>query len=291
MKCKCTCVQINVVFNDPNANSKAACERIVDLAEQGVQLVVFPEAYLTGYCVSCAEDAEAIAVQVLSDKGRVTQAPESVMQIWQACQRHGVHAVVGFAGKDERGLYNGAILFRPSGEMHLYKKTHLPFLGLDRFAQKGDELMLVDTAIGKIGVLICYDMRAPEPTRVLALNGADMVILPTNWPVGAEISASHISIARAAENKIFFIACNRVGEENGFRFIGQSKIIAPSGKILAGADDTAQVITAELDLQQARDKRIVNTPGEYELDLFGSRTPHLYGDITLKTDVNQTARA
>lgn len=285
------CIQSDVLFNDPGANAQVACERIEELAGQGVQLVVFPEAYLTGYCVSCAEDAQEIAVEVRSENGRVTQAHESVIQISRACQQNNMHAVVGFAGKDELGVYNGAILFRPSGEMHLYKKTHLPHLGLDRFVHTGDEFLLVDTSIGKIGVLICYDMRAPEPTRVLALNGADMVILPTNWPEGAEISADHISIARAAENKIFFIACNRAGEENGFRFIGRSKIIAPSGKVLAQADHTAQVITADLDLEQARDKRIVNKPGEYELDLFGSRTPHLYGDIALKTDVNRTARA
>jgi predicted amidohydrolase len=291
MTVRVACVQSDVVFNDPTANANAACDQITELAGQGVQLAVFPEAYLTGYCVSCAEDAEEIAIEVLSDKDRVTQAHESVIKISRACQENAMHAVVGLAGKDGQGVYNGAILFRPSGEMHLYKKTHLPHLGLDRFVHTGDEFMLVETEIGKIGVLICYDMRAPEPTRVLALRGADMVILPTNWPEGAEISADHICIARAAENKIFFVACNRVGEEHGFRFIGGSKIIAPSGKVLAQVADTSQVITADLDIEQARDKRVVNKPGEYELDLFGSRTPHLYGDITLKTNVNQTARA
>ncbi|HSH96128.1 MAG TPA: nitrilase-related carbon-nitrogen hydrolase, partial [Roseimicrobium sp.] len=102
----------------------------------------------------------------------------------------------------------------------------------------------------------------------------------TNWPVGAEISAEVIAVARAAENRVFVATCNRVGEENGFQFIGLSKVIAPSGKILASAGPAETVIIADLNLEEARQKTIVNIPGKYETAIFESRRPELYGRIS-----------
>jgi DNA-directed RNA polymerase beta subunit len=84
---------------------------------------------------------------------------------------------------------------------------------------------------------------------------------------------------RAAENKIFVLTCNRVGTENGFRFIGKSRIIDPTGRVLAEAGDDATVIIAEIDPELARAKRTVNIPDEYELDIMGCRRPELYAAI------------
>jgi predicted amidohydrolase len=152
-------------------------------------------------------------------------------------------------------------------------------LGLDRFVKAGAEIPLFETRLGRIGILICYDLRPPEATRVLALAGADVLVLPTNWPEGAETSAEHVSISRAAENRIFVATCNRVGEENGFRFIGRSKIIHPTGRVLAAADGVEETLVADLDLREARQKRTVNIPGKYEIDVMGSRRPELYGGL------------
>ena len=115
--------------------------------------------------------------------------------------------------------------------------------------------------------------------RTLALQDADLVVLPTNWPVGAETAAKPVSLVRAIENRVFLATCNRVGTEEGTTFIGLSKIIDPKGNVLAEAGAEESILVADLNLQQAREKVIVNIPGEYEMDLWGSRQPQLYEPI------------
>jgi predicted amidohydrolase len=115
----------------------------------------------------------------------------------------------------------------------------------------------------------------------LALQSADIVCLPTNWPESAQPSSDIICPARCIENNIYVAAANRVGEERGFNFIGRSKIIAPGGKILAALDNTDEAVAiAEVDVEKARTKRVVRIPGEYELELWTSRRPELYGPLT-----------
>jgi predicted amidohydrolase len=86
-------------------------------------------------------------------------------------------------------------------------------------------------------------------------------------------------VARAAENRVFMATCHRVGKDKEFCFIGKSKIIDPEGKILASAGDDEEVIRAEIDLSQARQKRTRVVPGKYEMTVFASRRPELYGEL------------
>lgn len=264
---KVASVQANVVFGDPIANAAAAAATLERLRGEGVQLAVFPEAFLTGYCVASHADAEAIAIPMTHS---------AIKSLMDECNRLGIMAVIGFAEADGRFLHNSAVLLEPGEQPRFYRKTHLPELGLDRFVVPGRELPVFETQIGRIGILICFDQRAPEPARVLALAGAEVIVLPTNWPEGAETSAEHVCIVRAAENRVFFITSNRVGEEAGFRFIGGSKIIDPTGRVLAAAGATETVIISEIDLSEAKVKRTVNVPGEYEFTVFESRRPELY---------------
>ena len=125
-------------------------------------------------------------------------------------------------------------------------------------------------------------MRFPEAARALTLRGADVIVVPTNWPEGAESSPEFLTRARAWENRVYVAACNRVGEERGARFIGRSQIISPDGQFLAQADGTSEtMLVAEIDPALARRKRIVIQPGEFELDPIGGRRPELYGDLTI----------
>ncbi|AIE86904.1 carbon-nitrogen hydrolase family protein [Fimbriimonas ginsengisoli] len=267
------CVQCNVVFGDPIANATAGAARLKGLKGEGVDLAVFPEAFLTGYCVECQADADALAIAA-------GEAPHAALTVFRdACDANDILAVVGFAEQAEGHLHNSAVLFEPGKEPRIYRKSHLPDLGLDKYVRAGSELPVFDTRLGRIGILICFDLRAPEATRVLAMQGAEILLLPTNWPEGAETSADHISIARAAENRIFVATCNRVGEENGFRFIGRSKIIHPTGRVLASAGDAEATLIVDVDLAEARQKRTVNIPGKYEVDVFESRRPELYGEL------------
>jgi predicted amidohydrolase len=106
-------------------------------------------------------------------------------------------------------------------------------------------------------------------------------VLPTNWPEGADEVSEFIVRARAYENRVNYVAVNRVGVERGFRFIGRSKVIDPSGKVLAeGSTDREEIVYATLDLEAARVKRVIIRRGEFELPLWEERRPELYRDIT-----------
>jgi len=264
------CVQSNVEFGDPSANAAKAIARLRELKSEGVDLAVFPEAYLTGYCVDSSEAACSIAIPSDADP---------LDRLRAACDEVDMLAILGFAESDGPVVHNTAALFQPGCEPCFYRKTHLPDLGLDKFVAAGQALPVFDTRLGRIGILICFDLRPPEAARVLALNGAELIVLPTNWPEGAEVSAAHISIARAAENRVFIATCNRVGVENGFRFIGTSKIIDVTGRVLAAAGASEETIVADIDLSDARQKRTVGIPGKYETEVFASRNPSLYGRI------------
>ncbi|MBN1250273.1 MAG: carbon-nitrogen hydrolase family protein [Anaerolineae bacterium] len=252
---------------------------------QGVQLSVFPECATTGYGFADLAGARAVAEPV---PGPTTAA---LIELCQAPHRGAAHqradggpyAVVGLLERtDDPGVvYNSAVLVGPEGLVGLYRKAHLPLLGVDRFTTPGDTGFQVwDTAIGRVGIEICYDLRFPEGMRVLALSGADIVALPTNWPDGSQNAPEFVTRTRALENRVFVMACNRCGEESGFWFFGHSQITDPRGAVLAEAEAGEEICIADIDPAAAREKRIVLRPGEFELDTVGDRRPELYGRIS-----------
>lgn len=265
------CVQSNVIFSEPRANLEHAKAKLRELKSKGVDLAVFPEAFLTGYCVSSRE--EALDISIPRDGSIINELKAAADEL-------GMVTVVGFAEVRGEDLYNTAVLIEPGRENRFYSKTHLPELGYDKFVLPGEEMPVFDTRLGKIGVLICFDLRPPEACRVEALAGADLIVLPTNWPEGAQFAADVMAPCRAAESGVFLATCDRVGTENGFSFIGLSKIISPRGKVLAEAGPEEETIIADVDLAQARNKRIVGIPGKYEMTIFDSRRPELYKGIS-----------
>lgn len=267
------CVQSNVVYNNPVANAESAVARIKWLAHEGADLIVFPECFLTGYCVETAEEAHRIAIPINH---------KAIRSVVEACKNSGAHCVIGYAGIDGEEVYNGACLIEPTGKVSEYRKSHLPELGFDKFVSAGNSLPVFDTALGRIGIAVCFDLRPPEVIRCLALKGAELIVLPTNWPEGAEFAPTHMAGVRANENRVFLAACNRIGTENGFTFIGKSGIWDVAGKALASAEDGDEVIAAEIDLARAREKRVRIIPGKYETTIFDSRRPDLYGALTDK---------
>ena len=251
-------------------NLDAALERLEEAAAAGAQLLVLPECAIPGYMFDSAEEALPHAEEI---PGPTTEAFE------RECARLGVHAITGLLERDGDTLYNAAILAGPDGLIGSYRKTHLPFLGVDRFVTPGDEFKVFDTALGRIGLIICYDLRFPEATRTLALHGADLVALPTNFPMAAKLQCDVIAPARAAENRIYLLVANRVGKERWGEFCGWSQIVDPYGTRLAEAGETEEtLLVADVELEKARDKDYV-VPGEYELYLFGHRRPELYGAL------------
>jgi predicted amidohydrolase len=129
-------------------------------------------------------------------------------------------------------------------------------------------------------LLICYDLRFPEPARVLALGGAQVILLSTAWPQAASLYPDFVVSTRAAENHLYLVAANRVGEERGTTYLGRSIIADPDGRVLAEADRTEEtLIYAEIDPSDSDAKQRVFRPGEYELDLFNDRRPELYSSL------------
>ena len=261
-------VQMDVAFNNPGENIARVVDYVHSLSAKGVRLAVFPECVLTGYCVSTAEEADQIGIEL-----------ELLEAIRETAADTGMVVVVGFA---EKGRYNTAALFDCDREPVFYRKTHLPELGYDKFARTGDALEVFETSVGRIGILICFDVRHPEAARTLGLKGADIIALPTNWPTGADISADNLCIARAVENKVFVMTANRIGTENGYSFLGKSKLVAPGGQILDQAvGNEEKVLIADFDLEIARNKRNVTVLGKHETTILESRRPELYGEIVV----------
>ena len=122
--------------------------------------------------------------------------------------------------------------------------------------------------------------RVPETTRVLALLGADLAILPTNWADKAMKTSGLMPKARALENHIYFAAVDRVGTESGFHYIGQSSLIDFNGDVLDSAEhDRDAILYAVIDPAAARSKLVVNIPAEYEIDRVNWRRPDMYGPL------------
>jgi predicted amidohydrolase len=266
---------MDVKFGDREGNTACLIDNIHSLSNQDVDIVVFPECAIGGYCIDAADQAFEIAI---------SRTAPYLHQIQAAVDETGVHAIFGFAEATPGGYFNTAALLTPHEESRFYRKTHLPELGYDRFVGGGDELPIFETKFGKIGILICFDIRFPEASRILALKGADAIILPTNWPKGADVSADVLAVARAVENKVYMVTCNRVGTENGFSFIGKSKIISPMGAILAEAQGDAAILIADADFEASRNKRNITIPGKHETTVFESRRPELYESILRHTE-------
>ena len=246
-------------------------------AQNGADLIVFPECAITGYVFSSREEAMPFTETIPGD---------STDRLAAYCRELGVHVVAGLLEKDVDRCYNAAVLVGPGGLVGKYRKNHLPFLGIDRFIDAGDKPFQVHkTPIGNIGIHICYDCNFPESARVMALLGADIIALPTNWPEGREKVVDYVVNARAYENRIHLVAVDRVGDERGTRFLGRSKIISASGDTLAEAGSSkGETIYAEVNLAEARQKHVILKANEFEIDIIRDRRPELYGEITrLKT--------
>ena len=266
-------VQIDIRLGDPAKNLSVMNLWARKASAQGARLVIFPECALTGYCFESVEEARLLAETIPGP---------STTTMGALARELGVYLVYGLVERDGERVFNALAFVGPEGPIgNGYRKVHLPYLGLDRFATPGDRPFCVEeTPLCRIGLHICYDAGFPESARVLTLQGADLIVLPTNWPPGSEEFAVHGIPTRALENNVYAIAANRVGEERGFRFVGRSSICSPRGKVLAfGDSEVEQLLLAEIDPACSREKRIVRVPGKHVIDRIRDRRPEFYGLI------------
>lgn len=276
-------VQMDIQLAAPETNRERISERFRAARRAGAELVIFPECAVTGYCLNSREEGLALAETI---PGPTTT------QFAKLCAESGGELIVGMLETDGEKLFNACCHVSATGVVAVYRKVHLPYLGIDRFVDFGDRPFEVYESAGlRLGMNICYDSGFPESSRALMLAGVDLVALPTNWPGGAEILAAHAIATRAMENGIYYAAINRVGDEAGFRFIGRSRICDPRGETLALAEATGEeILFAEIDPDLARRKTIVRVPGEHLIDRVRDRRPEFYGLLTAPQDEPRPGR-
>jgi 5-aminopentanamidase len=264
------CQQIAPVVGDLQGNRRLTREAVQEAVLVGARLVVLPELCTSGYVFGSKEEARSCA----------EPADGPSLQAWADEAASGDAVVVGgFCELGEDGLlYNSAAVVDRDGVIGVYRKIHL----WDReklFFEPGREpAPVLETRVGRIGLAVCYDLNFPEVARGLALAGADIVTLPTNWPLFPRAEAQRpmelvLAMATAHLNHVFLAACDRHGEERGVEWTGASVICDELGWPLAGPVDGygGGLLLADCDLARARDKA-----WSERNHVFGDRRPELY---------------
>ncbi len=214
------------------------------VAAAGADLVLFGEMFLTGYM---ARD----------EFPRLAESADgpSVKRLTKIATEHGSHIIVGMPERDSKGktLYNASVLAAPDGGSYVYRKIHPANFGPfeeELYFGRGSELTLVQTPLGKIGLLICYDAFFPELAKAYALEGAEILAIISASPATSKPFFDKVLPARAIENAIFVLYANLVGTELGMVFQGGTQAIGPRGEDLGRARDfEEEVVTADIDLK------------------------------------------
>jgi predicted amidohydrolase len=267
---KTAAVQMDVRLAEKAVNLDVMRRQLREAAGHGARLIVFPECALTGYSFASKVEAWPHAEPL---PGPATE------RLATDCRERGVWTVFGLLERDGERLFNACALIGPQGFVAAYRKVHLPYLGVDRFATPGDRPFAVHDLGGLcLGMNICYDGSFPEAARVVTLLGADLIVLPTNWTTDAR-AVCFLPEARALENHVYYLAVNRVGEERGFRFVGRSRLLDYRGEALAVGGDGEETIYGEIEPEKARVKRVIVIPGQHEVDRVGDRRPEMYGPL------------
>ncbi len=249
------CIQMEPSVGRKAANVAKSLELIETAARNGAKLVVLPELANSGYVFESREEAFALAEQI--PDGPTTQA-------WSmAAGEFGMTIVAGIAEREGTKLYNSAVIIGPEGYIGTFRKVHL-WNEENLFFEPGNlGFPVFATPIGRIGAMICYDGWFPEGHRLLALQGADLICIPTNWvPIPGqdpkrEAMANILCMAAAHSNSVFIAAADRVGTERGQPFLGESLIVSYTGWPVAGPASRTEeeIIYAEVNLSDARRKR------------------------------------
>ncbi len=253
------CIQMEPKIGEKEANVARALEKIAEAAGNAAKLIVLPELCNSGYAFASRQEAFSLAEPV--PDGPTTAA-------WlDAARRHGVTVVAGICERAGDALYNSAVIIGPEGFIGIYRKVHL-WAAENLFFEPGDLGVPVwKTAFGRMAVAICYDGWFPETYRLAALQGADILCVPTNWvpmpdqPANMPMMANILAMGGAHSNSMYIAAADRVGTERDQPFLGSSLIVSHTGFPLAGPASAAdeEIIYAEVNLSDARRKRVLNS--------------------------------
>ena len=261
--------QLRPRFGDVTGNRQHMTDAVTHAAINGARLVVLPELMTSGYVFTDSAEARRLAEPVDG---------ETVAILGKLAKRFDLVLVTGLPELDQDTLYNTAVLVDRTGLRAVYRKVHLWDEELEIFTPGDQPPPVVQTDVGNVGVVVCYDLEFPEWMRLVALAGAEIVAAPTNWPREPRTEPERpIEIVRvqasASVNRIFVAVADRVGTERGVDWVGGSAILGVDGYPLALTEnhDAEQVLFADCSLQAARDKRL-----GARNDVFKDRRPDLY---------------
>ena len=260
-----TLVQMDCELGKPKENFAHAAALIAEARRRGSDLVILPELWSTAYDLENAGKHAA----VLTGRARGTKwfgrfsGLAKANHVWLTGSLLEVQA-------DGR-FYNCMPVYAPNGSLAAaYRKIHL-FRLMDEhsYLAPGQDTTLLDLPWGRTGLAICYDLRFPELFRRYALNGAQLLLIPAEWPCARQEHWTTLLRARAIENQCFVAACNRVGVSKDTAFCGRSAIIDPRGEVLAEGGEGEELLTASIDIGLCEAAR--NT-----IPVFEDRRPELY---------------
>jgi len=216
-------------------------------ADAGNDLLLLPEASLTGYNISLS------AAQEMAEH----KEGSAFNSIAKTAQHYRIAIAYGYIERDGNTLYNSVQMVSDEGlSIGHYRKTHL-WGDLDRQLFKAGDAFspLTEFKGWKIGLLICYDVEFPETVRHLALSGADLILIPTALMHPWDFVATHVTRVRAAENQVYLAYANYCGSENTLEYAGKSCIAGPDGEAIASADTSEVMLNATLSKQAILDIR------------------------------------
>lgn len=266
------CCQVAPKIGDL-AYNRTLTERVIrQAASVGAQIVVLPELVQSGYLFH--DRSEALSLSEPTDGPAIN--------LWKALAKElNILIVAGFCerlGADQ--LANSAAMIDAQGLRAVYRKAHLWDEENAIFSAGNAPPPVVETAFGRISMMICYDLEFPEWVRLPALAGAQLLCAPVNWPDGPRPERERLAEvvrvqANASINRLFIAACDRQGHERGVGWVQGSVIVDADGYPLAGPTELAgeQLLLATMNLTQAQNKYISKLN-----DLHGDRRPQLYSN-------------
>ena len=253
-------VQFNIALGEVAANLAMVEAGVRRVAAQGARLVVFPEMWSTGYDYPRLEALSAETPRVL--------------EALKALSRETATTLVGSLATGREGKLTNTAYVVDQGELKgSYSKLHLfSTMREDRYLTSGDATLVVDTSAGRLGLAICYDLRFPELFRKLALEGAEIICLPAEWPKPRQEHWRTLIRARAIENQMFVVAANCCGIQGKLDFFGMSMLVSAWGEVLAEGGEVNTELVATFDFAQMEEYRA-------RINCFHDRRPEIYGHL------------
>ncbi len=254
---KAAAIQFNVKQGDVDANLAYIREALARVAADGVNLAVLPEMWSSGFSYNNLNEL-ALRTQGIVDE--LLELSKSLKLV-----------IIGSMPEPNGDkVFNAQYLIDNGVLAGVYRKMHLfSLLGEERAFSGGDSWLCAETSLGKIGVIICYDLRFPELSRRLAIEGAQVICVSAQWPKPRQEHWRTLLRARAMENQLFIVACNACGIIGKLDFFGMSMIIDAKGELLAEAGECEGEIVASLDMQAMADWRL-------QIPCFKDRKPDCY---------------